>query len=91
MTDSGSAYNALDFYGQWLAAGATQLPNGTYVGQRVRGAGLPTFQDVCLNHYLTHLNFGITIGLALRPTVESGGGICETGVFASDYTANTFV
>jgi hypothetical protein len=65
----------LSSYQLWLGRNATSS-----TAARVRGADLPTSQEVCLNYFFTHINLGGTVGvgsLALAD-LNAAGGICST-------------
>lgn len=83
--DGSSVLNA---YEAWLAAGATGSA-GSYTTGHVRGPGLPTSQQVCLNHFFTHLDCGSTLGVAQIAQVGYVGGICEKYVLKSS-SSNKF-
>ena len=68
----------LDNYGMWLAAGATHINNRQEsVLAPVRGPGIPTAADSCLNHLFTHSKF----------TGDSEGtvGVAKLGTGCDDY------
>lgn len=79
---AGDASTVLGLYQKWLAAGATPS-SGNYATKAVRGAGLPTSQGVCLNHFMTHINCGSVLGIAnvASPSAGTAGGICDTYIF----------
>ena len=85
---SGTAADAgsvLGGYEEWLAAGASVVSN-QIVTKAVRGAGFPTSQQVCLNHFLTHIQCGTTLGVAELAAVGYAGGICDTTIFGNGGT-----
>ncbi len=72
-------------YRVWLAAGA-KPGSPEAVTTTVRGTGLPTSQQVCLNHMLTFINTGSTYGVANTASIAAdniAGGICDTFIFGS--------
>ena len=61
----------------------------------MRGANLPTSQDVCVNFFFTHANTGGVLGVAQIGGAGFGGGICyktmsgSSGVYHASNTAFT--
>lgn len=74
----------LRLYQMWLAGGTR---NG--ISPRVRGADLPTSQEVCLNHLFVHLNLRGVLGVAIQAVTDKDviGGVCEPTI-AIDSTTN---
>jgi hypothetical protein len=72
----------LDSYQTWLASSGSTVSN-QFVAGVVRPAGSTTFQDVCLNYLLTHVNTGTTAGRASTAIPGNGGGLCEFRAFTS--------
>ena len=75
----------LSAYQRFLGAGSTSGPGGSRVAAAVRGAGLPSSQGVCLNHFFTHTNAETTLGIAQLASVQPNfvGGICSKSMINS--------
>lgn len=74
----------LGAYQAFLGAGAmAPAGGGPLQAQAVRGAKLPTSQDVCLNHLFTHSNCNNVLGVAstASPAADVAGGVCEFHIF----------
>lgn len=52
------------------------------VTNAARGPGVPTAQDVCLNHLFTHVDLNGVLGVAVQasPSTNVLGGICDTRI-----------
>ena len=79
------ANSILSAYQRFLGAGSTAGPSGSRVAAAVRGAGLPSSQGVCLNHFFTHTNAETTLGIAQLASVQPNfvGGICSKSMINS--------
>ena len=74
----------LSTYQQFLGRNSI-LGLGGRIAAAVRGAGLPSSQGVCLNHFFTHTNGGTTLGIAQLASTAPNfvGGICAASLVPS--------
>jgi hypothetical protein len=79
--DSGTLFS---LYERWLASTATPSCSGNYIASPVRGAGLPTSQQVCVNLLLTGaLITGGIVGIGQMAGTTGISGICGSSIYTS--------
>ena len=68
----------LDQYEIYLGSNTTIVRGRPTTGP-VRGAGLPSSRDSCVNHFFTHTNAGSTLGVGELASLDPYylGGICS--------------